>query len=366
MTEEQNAAPDRIPWRLPRLGCFLTFLIVFLGTGLLSTVLVRTLLYTPPAWEKPEGAAFVGDPANVLLESDKAELQKLAEEIAAQGQCQAAVMFVDEKTAPFADILRAVASEWAPAKGVLLLVGTRNRTVRLQLLGEGWQLAGWNYADAGKLFRLYPSYQRGALAVELLKRLKTALEKAAAIPGEPAQAADPVLVSQGEGAKDEPGPNPATFALLSAGLALGLGWLLLRNGRKTLQHLLETNPETEADYRQRVGEKPRLRLVDMNQPKSGWMHAKGARIAAIVLALFFGISPIPAEKDSVSPDHPVAVSSAIPETPEGRVVDCAGVFSPEGTSQGQNPFVGSFIPGWYFIYKDQDGLAENCDWFDNN
>lgn len=35
-------------------------------------------------------------------------------------------------------------------------------------------------------------------------------------------------------------------------------------------------------------------------------------------------------------------------------------------SQGQNPFVGSFIPGWYFIYKDQDGLAENCDWFDNN
>ena len=330
MTEKQNAAPDRIPWRLPRLGCFLTFLIVFSGTGLLSTVLVRTLLYTPPAWEKPEGAAFLGDPEGILLESDKAELQKLAEEIAALGQCQAAVMFVDEKTAPFADILRAVASEWAPAKGVLLLAGTRNRTLRLQLLGEGWRLAGWSQADAARLFHLYPSYQRGALAVELLKRLKTALEKAAAIPGEAARIDTPVLLSAGEGAKDEAQPHPATFALFSAGLALVLGALFLRNGRKTLQHLRQTNPETEADYRQRVGEKPRLRLVDMNQPKSGWMHAKGARIAAIVLALFFGISPLSTEKEPVSPDHPVAVSSAIPETPEGRVVDCAGVFSPEG------------------------------------
>lgn len=30
---------------------------------------------------------------------------------------------------------------------------------------------------------------------------------------------------------------------------------------------------------------------------------------------------------------------------------------------GDDPFVGSFIPGWYFIYKDKDGLSENCDWF---
>jgi hypothetical protein len=30
--------------------------------------------------------------------------------------------------------------------------------------------------------------------------------------------------------------------------------------------------------------------------------------------------------------------------------------------EGANPFIGNFVPGWFFIYKDQDGLAENCHW----
>lgn len=33
--------------------------------------------------------------------------------------------------------------------------------------------------------------------------------------------------------------------------------------------------------------------------------------------------------------------------------------------QSTNPYVGVFSPGWYFIFKDGDGLAENCEWFDN-
>lgn len=28
-----------------------------------------------------------------------------------------------------------------------------------------------------------------------------------------------------------------------------------------------------------------------------------------------------------------------------------------------DPLVGSFVPGWYFIYKDKDGMSEFCDWF---
>lgn len=31
--------------------------------------------------------------------------------------------------------------------------------------------------------------------------------------------------------------------------------------------------------------------------------------------------------------------------------------------EGDDPYVGAFIPGWWFIYKDQDGLSEPCDWF---
>lgn len=33
---------------------------------------------------------------------------------------------------------------------------------------------------------------------------------------------------------------------------------------------------------------------------------------------------------------------------------------------GGNPFLGTFTPGWYFIYKDKDGLSENYQWFNNN
>lgn len=36
------------------------------------------------------------------------------------------------------------------------------------------------------------------------------------------------------------------------------------------------------------------------------------------------------------------------------------------TSQGSNPYIGNFNVGSYFIYKDGNNLAENCDWFDNN
>lgn len=30
-----------------------------------------------------------------------------------------------------------------------------------------------------------------------------------------------------------------------------------------------------------------------------------------------------------------------------------------------NPYITAFLPGMFFIYKDQDGLSENCDWFDH-
>lgn len=32
----------------------------------------------------------------------------------------------------------------------------------------------------------------------------------------------------------------------------------------------------------------------------------------------------------------------------------------------ENTFIGSYKPGWYFIYRDGDGLAENCNWFGDN
>lgn len=58
-----------------------------------------------------------------------------------------------------------------------------------------------------------------------------------------------------------------------------------------------------------------------------------------------------------------------------RIVLFTGEKTPEGIKhlrfgsiilevrEGVSPFIGSFIPGWFFIYRDQDGLAENCQWF---
>ncbi|MBR4390878.1 MAG: hypothetical protein IKT08_02080 [Bacteroidales bacterium] len=34
--------------------------------------------------------------------------------------------------------------------------------------------------------------------------------------------------------------------------------------------------------------------------------------------------------------------------------------------EGGDPLVGAFNPGWYFIYKDKDGLSEPCDWFSHH
>ena len=62
-------------------------------------------------------------------------------------------------------------------------------------------------------------------------------------------------------------------------------------------------------------------------------------------------------------------------TSVNRIVLITGEKTPEGIKnlrfgsmildvrEGVNPFIGSFTPGWFFIYKDQDGLAENCHWF---
>lgn len=33
---------------------------------------------------------------------------------------------------------------------------------------------------------------------------------------------------------------------------------------------------------------------------------------------------------------------------------------------GDDVYVGAFIPGWYFIYKDEDGLSEFCNFFDQS
>jgi hypothetical protein len=54
------------------------------------------------------------------------------------------------------------------------------------------------------------------------------------------------------------------------------------------------------------------------------------------------------------------------EKTEGGIKDlwCGSIVL--AADNGGDPFLGTFKPGWYFIYKDKDGMSENCHWFDDN
>ncbi len=176
--------------RLPRTGCFITFIIFFAIAFAVSTALYHSLLEPKPDFEIPAASAAVCDPDGILTEEDSKELEDLARRIARVGRCDVLVLFADNKFEDFYDLLDTVRESWTPAKGVLLLSETRRGCLRLELLGGEWKLAGWDDdAVSSKLSGLPPN-RRGAEAKLLLSRLLKALEAADA-------AAQPAAVSAG-------------------------------------------------------------------------------------------------------------------------------------------------------------------------
>ena len=91
----------KVKWRLPKFGCFPLFFIFFFGTFLLGMLVFQTTLARPVVCETPDPGepVVVYDPCGVLLKEEVEPLHKLAAEVAKAGDCNVAVMFVDDMKA---------------------------------------------------------------------------------------------------------------------------------------------------------------------------------------------------------------------------------------------------------------------------
>ena len=176
--EAKLADPDKPELRLPRMGCFLIFLIFFLMCMGFSMAYYHSAGEIPAKYSIPEGRVSVTDTEGVLLAEDLTALEAIAKEISKQEDCGVAVMFFDAQYANMLTVFDQVAAEWAPGKGVLLICDVRNSSMRFGLIGSGWQLADWDMDTAEAACRAYRKDQRGAQAVELLTMLKHSLDTA--------------------------------------------------------------------------------------------------------------------------------------------------------------------------------------------
>ena len=449
--EAKLADPGKPELRLPRMGCFLIFLIFFLMCMGFSSAYYSTVGEIPAKYSIPEERVSVTDTEGILLEEDMAVLDALAKEISKQEDCGVAVMFFDARLANMLTVFDQIAAEWAPGKGVLLICDVRNSTMRLGLIGSGWQLADWDMDTVAASCRAYRKDQRGAQAIELLTTLKHSLDTAekkthpvenadAAGAGKTtaASAGDDVVqrleksigamtkgdvktllsaddnaikslvsgenkpaekdsASEGgaagtqasaeekaaeakiaaedraaeaaldedfddddesvgmrayrekNGGKTKKGAgilfsstvnrggetsvrNCALFFLIATIL---VAVFAVKNGKKTRASDLKKNPAVLAEFRKKRGGNPALRLVDTNEyiPVK-WTHKKFLRITAIVLAVLMGLSAGSSQSESVENDKPRELNELIPDYPEdGRIVDQAGVFTPEGMAK---------------------------------
>lgn len=328
MTDETNTATsDKIQPRLPRLGCFLIFVIFFFFSIGFATALYHSIFARPVHLAIPEQKVEVSDPENVVDEENRNEIEKLAQEIAKAAQCGVAVMFTDERNESLRDLSNIIVSEWAPGKGVLLLCGVRHGGVCLRLTGDGWQLADWNEnSEVSDEQMRYSSRQRGQAALALLKRLKFSIDAAAGM-GEKdvTESRTPVLYGSGMGSSEG---SAAVWALCFAGIALLIGFFALKNAGKIRERNLRENPRTEEKFRERVKKKSCLKLVDVNKEKTGWSHAPALKIAAIVLGILFGFGMVHSVMtEKIEPDRKFSFGANLPKVLPGRVVDNADVFS---------------------------------------
>ena len=142
--------PDtRLKFRMPRIGCFFLFFLTFLSVGGALVLLFYTTFEPPINCETPTELVTVSDPCNILFEEDREALEELAGEVAKEGDCSVAVIFVDERFADFWKLFDAVLADWAPDKGVLLMCGmdkadtySYNTNIKMALAGGEWRLTG--------------------------------------------------------------------------------------------------------------------------------------------------------------------------------------------------------------------------------
>lgn len=188
--------PGKPQPRLPRMNCFLLFVLVFLVVGGLTAGYYLSVEKKAPRIDIPEGRVTLSDPEGILLDEDETRIKALSDEISRLAECSVAVMFLDGQHSNVVNVYDVVASEWAPKKGVLLVGDLRKNVMRFGLLGSGWRLAGWDPRKVQSESVKYGELRRGAKAILLLKQLKKSIEAASTTPEKPEDEAGTVSVSE--------------------------------------------------------------------------------------------------------------------------------------------------------------------------
>ena len=316
-------------------------------------------------------------------------LESLAKEISKLADCSVALMFIDERFANPLDVYDEIAADWAPKKGVLLVRDVRGISTRFGLIGEGWRLADWDPATVNKEALPYQPYERGALAIALLNRLKHSIQTAAKIPSgteaagaqaqagrtpakNPANMTDEELEKQMEaeekaaeaaldaGLEDEAydedseknmvsagilyssamerggDGSPMQFALVFLAICGVFAAIFLLSGKVQRKKDLEESKKVLKKYKGQCSDK-RLKLMDLNEfDDDGFIRNKYLRIAAAVLGVLVALGFVSsALNEQPRPDVAPIENTDIPAAPlDGwRIVDQAEVFGQDGTAK---------------------------------
>ena len=171
-SSESYSGRSGIKFRLPRLGCFTLFLLVFFYVCISLVFLKRTAFPPRIDCKTPDEHITVYDPCHVLRDDDRDALTKLAGEVADAGDCDVALLFVNEEYASFQRLFDAVLRDWATPKGVLLMYGLNDTRLIMGLKGGEWRLAGHDEDSLRKSLSKHIYESRAGSAKILLDDLK--------------------------------------------------------------------------------------------------------------------------------------------------------------------------------------------------
>jgi len=337
MTQNSTASSSGGPgikFRLPRLGCFTLFILVFFYVCISLVFLSRTAFPKRIDCITPEEHITVYDPCHVLRDDDREALAKLAGEVADAGDCDVALLFVDEQYASFQLLFDTVLRDWATSKGVLLMYGLNETRLKMGLKGGEWRLAGHDEDSLRKSLSKQIYESRAGSAKILLDDLKRSIEKAnrSDQPGTVKDDFSGVYYDCLE-YSDDYGRTSAVISLI-VGLALFLFALFMLLGcGGSYRKKLAAAPSIQAEFERRRAREPQLRLEDRNAPtKPAFpiLHHPVLQIVAVALGVFLAwkVMNVPA---TFLPDEgsieDVYKQPVIPDHAPEYLLDLADVFS---------------------------------------
>ena len=321
-------------FRLPGIGCFTLFIVVFLYVCISLVFLYRTAFPRKIDCETPTEHVTVYDPCKVLREEDRDALTKLANEVAEAGKCDVALLFVNEDYASFKLLFDAVLNDWETPKGVLLMYGLNDCNLKMGLKGGEWRLAGHDEDSLRKSLNKHVYFNRSGSAKILLDDLKRAIEKAnkSDQPGTVKKDFSGVYYNSKEYSDDY--SRVSAVLSFTVGLVLFLfGLIVMLSSKDSRKKHLAAAPAVLAEFERRHPNEPLLRLEDKNafvKQKYSLFNHPIMQLLAVALAAFlaYRVMNVPA---TFLPDEgsieDVYKQPGIPDKAPEHLLDLADVFS---------------------------------------